>query len=130
MVTDAKIIIALAAALAASVLGHIGSGYVYLQQRDALTAARTDLVHAEGAAHAARTDAAACSQSVEALSTSAAVLATQLDAERRAASDRASTHYARADKILSTPAAVPGDACASAQTLVREILTTREKGGS
>ena len=115
MVTDAKIIIALAAALAASVLGHIGSGYVYLQQRDAITTARAELVHAEGAAQDARTDAAACSQSVEALSTSAAVLATQLDAERRTADALASTHYAKADKILSTPAAVPGDACASAQ---------------
>lgn len=120
----------LAAALAISVLGHIAGGYAYLQQRDAAVEARTDLRHQQGATEAASLAANACSESVEALSVSAAVMASQLEGVRSAASKKAGVHYAKADKILSTPAAVPGDACASAQKRVYNILAARgQKGG-
>ncbi|MDH0362777.1 hypothetical protein [Comamonas aquatica] len=125
-----KLSIGLTVALVVSVLANAGAGYVYLQQRDASVEARTDLRHQTGATEAATLAAHACSDSVEALSVSAAVMASQLEGERAAAAKRAGTHYARADKILATPAAVPGDDCASAQKRVADILANRtQKGG-
>ena len=53
----------------------------------------------------------------------------QLEPLRLAAQQRAGKHYTEADKILSAPAAVPGDVCASAQKRVAEILATRQKEG-
>jgi uncharacterized protein HemX len=117
-------------ALALSVLGNLAGGYAYLQQRDASVEARTDLRHQTGATEAATLAAHACSESVEGLSVSAAVMASQLEGERAAAAKRAGTHYVRADQILATPAAVPGDACASAQKRVNNIMAARgQKGG-
>lgn len=125
-----KLSIGLSIALGLSVLANVGAGYVYLQQRDALTIAGNDLEHAAGDTATARAAADACSASVEALATSAAVMASQLEAARTAAAQRAGHHYAKADKILATPAAVPGDACASAQKRVADILASRgQKGG-
>lgn len=125
-----KLAAGLGLALAVSVVGHIACGYAYLQQRDAWVEARTDLRHQKGATEAASLAANACSESVEALSVSAAVMASQLEGERAAAAKRAGTHYARADQILATPAAVPGDACASAQKRVNNIMAARgQKGG-
>lgn len=124
-----KLPIALGAALLLSVLANAGAGYVYLQQRDALTVAGNNLEHSAGEVATARAAAEACSASIEALSAAAAVMASQLESERAAARMIASQHYGRADKILSTPAAVPGDACASAQKRVAEILATRQKEG-
>ena len=125
-----KLSIGLGIALGVSVLANAGAGYVYLQQRDALTVAGNNLEHASGETATARAAADACSASVEALATSAAVMASQLEAARTAATQRASQHYAKADKILATPSAVPGDACASAQKRVANILASRnQKGG-
>ena len=125
-----KLSIGLGIALGLSVLANAGAGYVYLQQRDALTIAGNNLEHAAGDTATARAAADACSASVEALATSAAVMASQLEAARTAAAQRAGQHYAKADKILATPAAVPGDACASAQKRVANILASRDhKGG-
>lgn len=125
-----KLAAGLGLALVASVLGHIAGGYAYLQQRDASVEARTDLRHQQGATEAASLAANACSESVEALSVSAAVMASQLEGSRNAAKQQAGVHFGKADKILSTPAAVPGDACASAQKRVQNILAERgQKGG-
>ena len=125
-----KLPVGLGIALGLSVLANAGAAYVYLQQRDALTAAANNLEHAAGDAATARAAADACSVSVEALATSAAVMASQLEAARTAAAQRAGQHYAKADKILTTPAAVPGDACSSAQKRVADILASRDhKGG-
>lgn len=125
-----KLVAALGFALVVSVLGHVAGGYAYLQQRDASVEARTDLRHQQGATEAASLAANACSESVEGLSVSAALMASQLEGVRRAASQKAGVHYAKADKILSTPATVPGDACASAQKRVDNILAARgQKGG-
>lgn len=125
-----KLSIGLAVALGVSVLANAGAGYVYLQQRDALIVASNNLEHAAGDTATARAAADACSASVEALAASAAVMASQLEAARTDAAQRAGQHYAKADKILTTPAAVPGDACASAQKRVTDILASRnQKGG-
>lgn len=125
-----KLALGLGVALVVSVLANVGAGYVYLQQRDALTVATNDLEHAAGDTAGARAAADACSASIDALAMSAAVMASQLEAERAAAQQRAGKHYTAADKILATPAAVPGDACASAQKRVADILASRgQKGG-
>lgn len=124
-----KLSIGLAVVLGVSVLANAGAGYVYLQQRDALTVASNNLEHAAGDTATARAAADACSASVEALAASAAVMASQLEAARTDAAQRAGQHYAKADKILTTPAAVPGDACASAQKRVAHILASRDQKG-
>lgn len=125
-----KLPIGLGIALGLSALANIGAGYVYLQQRDALVIAGNNLTHAAGDTATARAAADACSASIGALATSAAVMASQLEAAREAAATQAGQHYKRADKILATPAAVPGDACASAKKRVADILASRnQKGG-
>ena len=125
-----KLTTGLGMALALSLAANAGAGYIYLQQRDASVEARTDLRHQQGATEAASLAANACSESVEALSVSAAVMASQLEDSRNAAKQQAGVHFGKADKILSTPAAVPGDACASAQKRVQDILAARgQKGG-
>lgn len=116
-------------ALVISLAGNAGAVYVYLQQRDALAIAGNNLEHKEGETVTARAAAESCSASITALAVSAAVMASQMEPLRLAAQQRAGKHYAAADKILSTPAAVPGDACASAQKRVSEILATRQKEG-
>lgn len=125
-----KLSIGLVVALGVSVLANAGAGYVYLQQRDALTVAAKNLEHAAGDTATARAAADACSASVEAMAVSAAVMASQLEAARTAAAAQAKVHNTKADKILAMPAAVPGDDCASAQKRVADILADRtQKGG-
>lgn len=128
-ITPPQLTAGLGLALALSLVANIGACYVYLQQRDALAVAGNNLEHKESETVTARAAADTCSASVEALAVSAAVMASQLEPLRLAAQQRAVQHFAQADKILSTPAAVPGDACASAQKRVSEILATRTKGG-
>lgn len=124
-----RLSLALGIGLALSLLANAGAGYVHLQQRDALVAAAKDLEHAQGDTSTARAAAAACSEAVGHLSTSAAVMAAQLEPLRRAAAQRAQQHTTRAQQILSTPAAVPGDDCGSAQKRVADILQRRKTGG-
>jgi hypothetical protein len=126
---EVKLLLLGAGALVASLVGNALQGYVYLQQRDAITVARTELDHSTGDTAIARAAAEACSSSVDGLATSAAVLASQLTTERAAAADRAGRLYAAADKILRTPPAVPGDACASAKALVADVLQSRDRKG-
>lgn len=128
-ITPPQLTAGLGLALVLSLVANIGAGYIYLQQRDALAIAGNNLEHKESETVTARAAAEACSASVGALAASAAVMASQLEPLRLAAQQRAGKHFAQADKILSTPAAVPGDACASAQKRVSEILATRTKGG-
>lgn len=128
--STSKLSIGLAIALGVSLLANAGAAYVYLQQRDALTVAANNLEHAAGDTATARAAADACSASVDAMAVSAAVMASQLEAARTAAAAQAKVHNTKADKILATPAAVPGDDCASAQKRVADILASRnQKGG-
>lgn len=124
-----KLPVALCAGLALSLLANLAAGYLYLQQRDVAVTATNNLQHAASDTVTARAAADACSASVEGLAASAAVMASQLEAARQAAAQQASKHNAVADKILSTPAAVPGDDCASAQKRVAEILASRDQKG-
>ncbi|MDR0213244.1 MAG: hypothetical protein LBJ15_04480 [Comamonas sp.] len=126
---EIKLLSLAAGALVVALAGNALQGYVYLQQRDELTVARTKLDQAGGDTALARAAAEACSGSVEGLATSAAVLASQLTAERDAAAIHAGRLYAAADKILRTPPAVPGDACASARALVADVLQSRDRKG-
>lgn len=124
----AKIIVALAIALAASLAVNAVQGYKYLGQRDTITALRRDVQTADAGTSRARAAAEACSASVQALADTATALEAQLQQARQQALATATQHYARADQILTTPPTAPGDACASAQARVRQILTNR-KGG-
>lgn len=124
-----KLPVGLGIAFGLSLLANVGAGYVYLQQRDALVIVGNNLTHAAGDTATARAAADVCSASVEALAVSAAVIASQLEAARDAAAGQAGQHNKRADKILSTPAAVPGDACASAKKRVADVLASRDQKG-
>ncbi|GGH62078.1 hypothetical protein GCM10010975_26410 [Comamonas phosphati] len=127
--TAARICAALALALLLSVLGNVGQGLLYLRQRDAATLARSDADHAGDTASLARASADVCTKAVDALSDVNKGLQAERDQARRQAAAAARGHSARADKILATPAAVPGDACASAQARVAELLASRKPAG-
>nr|WP_315540218.1 hypothetical protein [uncultured Comamonas sp.] len=129
IVPEIKILTLAVVALAASLAGNAIQGYGYLQQRDALTEARTTLTHAAGETATAQAAANSCSASIEALSTAAAVQAALGTQAREFANTLAGKHSAAADKILSTPPAVPGNDCASAQARVADLLAARKKGG-
>jgi len=98
------IIIALAISLAA----NVALGWAYLGQRDTATAAQTETKQADGVAQA-------CTEGVKTLGTQAkkrhADAAPKIEAADKAAEEAGKL----AIQIISTPAAVPGDACASAQ---------------
>lgn len=127
--TAAKICTALALALLLSILGNAVQGLLYLRQRDAATLARSDADHAGDMTSLARASADVCTKSVDALLLVNDGIKQERDQARQQAAAVAAGHKARADKILSTPAAVPGDACASAQARVAELLASRKSGG-
>lgn len=127
--SEIKILTAALVGLAMSLAGNGLQGYVYLQQRDALTEARTTLTHSAEATDLAQRAANSCSASITALETAAAVQAGLAKQAREFATKLAGKHAAAADKILSTPPAVPGNDCASAQARVGDLLASRKKGG-
>lgn len=127
--SEIKILTLALVGLVASLAGNGLQGYVYLQQRDALTEARTTLTHAAGETTKALAVADSCSASITALETSAAVQAALATQARDFATKLAVKHAAAADKILSMPPAVPGNDCASAQARVADLLAARKKGG-
>lgn len=129
MTAAAKTAAALALALLLSLLGNMGQGLLYLRQRDAATLARSDADQAADKESLARASADVCTKAVEALQLTGEGLKQERDEARAQAVAVAAGHKARADKILSTPAAVPGDACASAQARVAELLAFRKSAG-
>lgn len=129
MTAAAKIVAALALALLLSLAGNVGLSLMYVGQRDAATLARADADHAGEKESLARGSADVCTKAVEALQLVGEGLKRERDQARAQAAAVAAGHKARADKILSTPAAVPGDACASAQARVAELLAARKSGG-
>lgn len=129
MTAAAKAAAALALALLLSVAGNMCLALMYLGQRDAATLARSDADHAGEKESLARASADVCTKAVEALQLVGEGLKRERDQARAQAAAAAAGHKARADKILSTPAAVPGDACASAQARVAELLASRKSGG-
>lgn len=129
MTAAAKAVAALALALLLSLAGNVGLALLYVSQRDAATLARSDADHAGEKESLARGSADVCTKAVEALESVGRGLKQERDQARAQAAAVAAGHKARADKILSTPAAVPGDACASAQARVAELLASRKSVG-
>lgn len=129
MTAAAKAAAALALALLLSFAGNVGLAWMYVGQRDAATLARSDADHAGEKESLARESANVCTKAIDALQLAGEGLKRERDQARAQAAAAASGHKARADKILSTPAAVPGDACASAQARVAELLASRKSGG-
>ncbi len=95
--------------LVISLIGNGVLGYAYLGKRDTAVAATTNLEHA-GA------DVTACNTSVDNLGTQAKANAEAAAPARKAAASAAAVKNAKADTILSTPAAAPGNDCKSATT--------------
>lgn len=114
-------------ALAISVAVNGLLGWAYLGQRDDTTEAKADLRAMEGKRDGIRQVASACSDSVGDLRELADKRARDAAPARVAAASAAQGHNQRADQILSTPAPVPGDVCASAQTRVDDWLKGRAK---
>lgn len=102
-------------------------GWAYLGQRDDTTEARTALRDMQGQRDGASGAASACSDSLDDLRELADQRAREAAPARAAAASAAQGHNRRADQILSTPAPVPGDACASAQARVDDWLKGRAK---
>ncbi|MGD9756561.1 MAG: hypothetical protein AB7U71_03440 [Comamonas sp.] len=121
--------VALALALLLSLAVNVGLALLYVEQRDAATLARSDADHAADKESLARGSADVCTKAVEALQLVGEGLKSERDQARAQAAAVAAGRKVRADKILSTPAAVPGDACASAQARVTELLASRQSGG-
>jgi hypothetical protein len=112
-------------ALAISVAANGLLGWAYLGQRDDTTTAQTALRDMQSQRDGARQAASACSDSVDDLRELADKRAREAAPARAAAASKAHGHHQRADKILSTPPPVPGNACASAQARVDEWLKGR-----
>lgn len=127
--TTSQRFVVLVVALILSGLVNVGAVREVLQLRDALTLAKSDTEHAAEKESLARASADVCTQAVDALQLAGEGLKRERDQARAQAAAVAAGHKARADKILSTPAAVPGDACASAQARVAALLASRKTGG-
>ena len=100
-------------------------GWLYLGQRDDTVAAIANVGQATEQRDGARAAASACSDALDDLRTLADQRGREATAARTAAAGRAEQHNQRADQILSTPPAVPGTACASAQARIDGWLKTR-----
>lgn len=127
--TTAQRFVVLLIALTVSGLVNVAAVWEVLRLRDALTLARSDADQAADKESLARASADVCTQAVEALQLAGEGLKRERDQARAQAAAVAAGYKTRADKILSTPAAVPGDACASAQARVTELLASRQSGG-
>ena len=115
----------LALALLASLAANGLLGWAYLGQRDDATQARADLGAMEQQRDGAREAANACSDAVDDLRTLADQRASEAKAARAEAAAKAKGHNQKADAILATPPAVPGDDCQSAQMRVADWLKRR-----
>ena len=111
----------------ASLAANAVLGWAYLDQRDEAATARAELRGMEGQRDGARQAASACSDSVDDLRELANLRGREAAQARAAAAGKAHGHNQRADQILATPAPIPGDACASAQTRVDDWLKGRAK---
>lgn len=111
---------ALTILLAISVGLNVWFGSAYLGQRDTATVAKVEQRQAVGVA-------LECSKGTEKLETAAAQRKTAAAPKISAAQQQAQQHNREADRILATPAAVPGDACASAQAELDSWWAVRSK---
>ena len=110
----------LAIVLAISLAANAVLGYAYLGQRDTAVVQTEKTTQATGAA-------TACSEGVEDLSKAGTKRHKEAAPKVEAAAKRADVANKQADQILSTPAAVAGDDCKSAQARVDDWWATRAK---
>lgn len=108
------LVIALTISMAVNII--VGAGY--LAQRDATVQAKAETTQSDSVA-------LACTQGVESLTTQATKRHKEAAPKVEAAKQAADTSNKQADKILSTPAAAPGDDCKSAQDRVDAWWTER-----
>lgn len=106
--------------LALSLVANMALFWSYLGQRDTAVEAKTDVKHVEAAAQE-------CSQGTEQLQQQGKQREADAAPKRAAAAKKADEHNRVADRILTTPPAVPGDACASAQADLDVWWTGRAK---
>lgn len=118
-------IAALAVALLLSLASNGFLAWAYLGQRDATTAAREQQEQTLTERNDARVLSDACNKATQELRTLADQRQREADAARQRLRQQASAHEKRADAVLAVPAAVPGDACASAQAVVADWLSGR-----
>ncbi|MBB3641182.1 hypothetical protein [Variovorax atrisoli] len=109
---------ALLLALGLSVAGNAALGWAWIGAREK---AATSVLQRDDA----RAAASACSDATEDLRDLADKRAAEAKKAQAAARSVALGHEARAQTILATPAAVPGDACASAQARIDGWLKGR-----
>jgi len=112
-------------ALIASAALNLLAGWAYLGQRDTITTLRTEAKTQKRDLDAARADASACSDATDDLRALADQRAKEADAARAQARKASATRAKRADAILATPPAVPGDDCASARVRVDQWVKGR-----
>lgn len=114
-------------ALVLSIAVNAALGWAYLGQRDQTATARAAVTTMERERDGARAAASVCSDAVEDLRIVADKRAAEAKAAHAAAAAKAKSHNQKADAILSTPPAVPGDDCRSAQARVADWLKGRAK---
>lgn len=95
-------------------------GWAYLGKRDEAVTHEVREQQATGVAMK-------CSEGTEKLETKAAQREEEAGPARKAAADKDRQHQVKAQQILSTPPAVPGDTCASAQAVVDDWWAGRAK---
>jgi hypothetical protein len=105
-------------ALGLSVAGNAALGWAWVGAREK---AATSVLQRDDA----RAAASACSDATDDLRDLADKRAAEANKAQAAARSVALDHQARAQTILATPAAVPGDACASAQLRINGWLRGR-----
>jgi hypothetical protein len=97
--------------LAISLVANAALGWAYLGQRDTATVATTETKQADGVAQA-------CTEGVKTLSVQASKRHAEGAPKVEAAVQQAEEAGKQAFEILTTPMAVPGDDCKSAQVTV------------
>lgn len=104
--------------LAFSVAGNAALGWAWLGARDQVATTITER-------DSARATASACSDATEALRELADKRGEETRRAQAAARLAAAKHEGRAQQILSTPPAVPGDDCASARVRIDDWIKGR-----
>lgn len=106
--------------LAISLAANAALGWVYLGQRDTATVAKTETKQADGVSKA-------CTEGVKTLSKQAAKRHADGAPKVAAATQQAEDAGKQAVQILTTPPAVPGNDCKSAQATVDAWWERRAK---
>lgn len=117
---------------AASLAVNLALGLAWLHQREELAAqaqlCQSQTQRLEEQRQHALDAAELCSSQVQRLAAQAKRRAAEAATARAIAAQQAAAHNQRADAVLSTPAAVPGDDCASAEVRAAQWIRARKEG--